>query len=123
MAVYSAPALILYNGQPVLQATRVDHTIDTGNKDVITMLLGRAGFTAGPLSATLSISNAVPADGPEFDWYAIAAAQVEIALDFKMGGRVVSMRGDIRSVKSSSQAEGTPNGIDFEYSATILAIA
>ena len=68
MAVYSAPALILYNGQPVLQATRVDHTIDTGNKDVITMLLGRAGFTAGPLSATLSISNAVPADGPEFDW-------------------------------------------------------
>ena len=33
------------------------------------------------------------------------------------------MRGDIRSVKSSSQAEGTPNGIDFEYSATILAIA
>jgi len=63
------------------------------------------------------------ADGPEFDWYAIAAAQVEIALDFKMGGRVISMRGDIRSVKSSSQAEGTPNGIDFEYSATILAIA
>lgn len=123
MAVYSAPALILKDGVPVLQATRADITMDTGNKDVMTMLLGRAGFTAGPMSMSLSVSNAVPADGPEYNWFAIAAAQVEVPLAFKMAGVTISMVGDLRNVKGSSQAEGTPNAIDFEYSATLVSVA
>ena len=72
---YSGPAFVLYNGRPVLQASSIDFSVETDNKDVNTMLLGRAGHSAGAKSVKLSVSSAVPADGPEVDWVGIADAR------------------------------------------------
>lgn len=120
MARYSAPGFITYRGRPALEATSITFDADTGNKDVITILKGRAGHTAGPLMVTINVDNALPADGPEVDWFALAAAQDEVELGFKIAGNTFRFRGDVRTVKIDTKAEGTPNALSFTYHATYL---
>lgn len=120
MARYSAPGFITYRGRPTLEATSITLDVDTGNKDVVTILKGRAGHTAGPLMATINVDSALPADGPEVDWFALAAAQEEVELGFKIAGDTFRFSGDVRTVKIDSKAEGTPNSVSFTFHATYL---
>ena len=64
MALYSAPGFIDYDGVPALQPNSVDFNIETDNKDVNTLLLGRAGHSAGSKSVKASVMSAVPQAGP-----------------------------------------------------------
>ena len=74
MALYSGPGFVLFNGVPVLQAGSITFNVETDNKDVNTLLLGRAGFSAGPKKVQASVDNAIPAIGMELDWPGIALA-------------------------------------------------
>ncbi len=114
MAVYSGPGFVLYNGAPVLQSDTITYDFQTDNKDVNTLLLGNAGFSAGPRKVQVSVSSAVPADGLEFDWIGIANAQQQVNLSFRLAGTTYNCTGDIRSVKLDTSVDKA-NQVSFEF--------
>lgn len=116
---YSGPAFVLYNGRPVLQASSIDFSVETDNKDVNTLILGRAGHSAGAKSVKLSVSSAVPADGLEVDWVAIANAQAEVPIGVSFAGDTYNCRGDVRSVKLGSSVDKA-NEVSFEFSGRVV---
>lgn len=87
MAIYSAPGFVSYAGVPALQPNSVDFSIETDNKDVHTLLLGRAGHSAGSKSVKASVNSAIPQAGMEMDWVGIGNAQAEISLGFHLAAR------------------------------------
>jgi len=117
MALYSGPGFVLYNGVPVLQAGSVTYNVETDNKDVNTLLLGRAGFSAGPKKVQISVENAIPASGMELNWPAIAEAQAQVSLGFVLAGTTYNATGDVRSVRASTSTENA-NGVSFEFHGT-----
>lgn len=117
MAVYSGPGIVLYQGVPVLQATSITYNVETDNKDVNTLSLGRAGFSAGPRKVQVSVDNAIPASGMELDWPAIAEAQAEVSLGFVIAGVTRNATGDVRSVRVTTSTENA-NGVSFEFHGT-----
>lgn len=122
MAVYSAPGFIDYEGVPALQPSSVDFSIETDNKDVNTLLLGRAGHSAGSQSVKASVNSAIPAAGLEIDWVGIARAQREISLGFHLAGKTYNCKGDVRSVKLGTSTDKA-NDVSFEFSGRIVSVA
>lgn len=118
---YSQPGFVLYSGRPVLQASSIDFSIETDNKDVNTLLLGRSGHSAGSKSIKVSVSAAVPADGLEVDWPAIANAQEEVGLAFKFADATYNCRGDVRSVKLGTSVDKA-NEVSFDFSGRIVNV-
>ena len=120
MAVYSGPGLVLFNGVPVLQASNIDFKVETDNKDVVTLALGRAGFSAGPKKVQASVDNAIPAQsdgGMEVDWPGIALAQQQVSLAFVIAGVTRNATGDVRSVNVKTSTESA-NSVSFEFHGT-----
>ena len=117
MSLYSGPGFILYSGVPVLEAGSITYNVETDNKDVNTLLLGRAGFSAGPKKVQASVDNAIPASGMELDWPAIAEAQSEVSLGFVIAGVTRNATGDVRSVRVTTSTENA-NGVSFEFHGT-----
>lgn len=117
MAVYSGPGIVLYQGVPVLQATSITYNVETDNKDVNTLSLGRAGFSAGPRKVQVSVDNAIPAAGMELDWPGIAEAQEQVSLGFVIAGVTRNAQGDVRSVRVTTSTEQA-NSVSFEFHGT-----
>lgn len=116
---YSGPGFILYNGRPVLQSSSIDFNFDSDNKDVNTLLLGRAGHSAGAKNVKVSVSGAIPAGGLEVDWVAICDAQAEVNLGFVLAGKTYNCAGDVRTTKLGTSTDKA-NGVDFEFSARLV---
>jgi len=111
---YSVPGFVAYESIPVLQAQSISVSVETDNKDVNTLLLGNAGFSPGAKKITISVNNAVPADGMEQAWITIANAQDEVPLSFTLAGTTYNCVGDIRSVKVESSTDKA-NDVSFEF--------
>ena len=118
--LYSGPGFVLYEGTPVLQSSMVSMDVQTDNKDVNTQLLGWAGFSPGPKKVQISVNSAIPAAGLEYDWVAIANAQLQINLAFKLASKTYSCSGDIRNVKLDSSVDKA-NEVSFEFHGTIVS--
>lgn len=121
MAQYSPPGYVLFQGRPVLQASTISMDIQTDNKDVNTLLLDRAGHSAGPIKVVISVNNAIPQAGPEFDWVAVSLAQVEVPLGFVIAGKTYNCEGDIRSVKIDTSTDKA-NELSFEFHGRIAGV-
>ena len=53
----------------------------------------------------------------------LCAAQDEIALVFKIAGDSYAFKGDVRTAKIDTKAEGTPNSVSFSFHATYVGTA
>lgn len=118
--LYSGPGYIIYNGRPVLQASTVNFQVMTDNKEVNTLLLGRAGHSKGPKKVQIQVENAVPQGGVEVDWAAIANAQAEIPLTFVLAGKTYNCSGDVRDVDMKTSTE-SPNSLGFTFHGRIVS--
>jgi hypothetical protein len=112
MALYSGPGYITYRGVPVLQSSLINVELDTANKDVDTMLLGRAGHSRGSKKFTITIENPIPKAGFEIDWMGLALVQGEVELGFVLAGKTWNYIGDIRT-------SGLKSGVDTANSQTL----
>jgi len=121
MAVYSGPGFVLFRGRPVLQANTVSMDVQTDNKDVNTLLLGRAGHSAGSKKVQISVNSAIPQAGLEFDWVGVANAQQEVPLAFKLANKTYNCTGDVRGVKLDTSTEKA-NEVSFEFHGIIVNI-
>lgn len=111
---YSGPGYISYRGRPQLQSESIELSYDSGNKDVDTLLLGRAGHSSGADKVMISVSQAIPKAGMEVDWVAVAAAKSQIDLTFVIAGRAFNTSGDVRTVKLGTNT-GNPNSLSLEF--------
>lgn len=116
---YSVPGFVSFDGIPVLHAQSISMSVETDNKDVVTLLLGNAGFSAGAKKVSFSVSNAIPADGMERAWVTIANAQGEVSLGFTIAGTTYNCVGDIRSVKVDTTTDKA-NDVSFEFHGRIV---
>jgi len=119
MALYSGPGYITYRGVPVLQSSSITVDYDSGNKDVDTLLLGRAGHSRGSKKFTINVENPVPAAGFEVDWMALGLAQGEVELGFVLAGKTWNFVGDIRTTNLRSGVDN-PNTQSFTYHARLV---
>lgn len=123
MALYSGPGYVEYQGRVLRQAKDVEIKFDPQNKDVNTLLLGRAGHTPGPAMVTVSVTSAIPsadAGGLEVDWIAASAAQAEVELTYVCAGTRYRVRGDVRDASMKSSAEGEANTVSFTHHGKLL---
>jgi hypothetical protein len=120
MATYSGPGFVLYRGVPVLQASSVNFQVQTDNKDVNTLLLGRAGHSRGPKKVQVQVENAVPQAGLEVDWIGVANAQAEIALTFRVAGKTWNCVGDVREADIKSGVDN-PNMLSMTFHGRIVS--
>lgn len=119
---YSRPGFISVAGRVLLQVMKVDVNFDSGNKDVDTLLLGRAGHSLGPQKVSIDVSSAVPASGIEGDIITrlINAGTQSFAITY--AGTIYNVEGDIRTAGFSSDV-GNPNGTDFNVSGKLINTA
>lgn len=122
MATYSVPGFVLYQGTPVLQAGSVNFQLQTDNKDVTTLLLGRAGHSRGPVKVQIQVDNAIPQAGYEIDWVGIAKAQGEIALGFKIAGVTYNCVGDVRDADVKTSTEQA-NSLSFTFHGRLVNVS
>ena len=120
MAAYSPPGYVLYRGVPVLQSSSVNYQVMTDNKDVNTLVLGRAGHSKGPKKVQIQVDNAIPQGGMEIDWPGIAAAQVEISLSFKIANKTYNCVGDVRELDIKSTVD-SPNSLSFTFHGRLVS--
>lgn len=120
--IYSGPGFVTVNAVPVLQSSSIDFSVDTQNKDVETLLLGMAGFSVGPQKVMVSVDNAIPQAGMEFDWVGIALAQQAITLGFKLAGKTYTCTGDVRTVKAGTKVSDA-NTVSWEFHGKITSVA
>lgn len=120
MAAYSTPGVVLYQGTPVLQASSCNYQVITDNKDVNTLVLGRAGHSKGAKKVQIQVDNAIPQAGFEIDWPGIAAAQVEIALTFRIANKTYNCVGDVRDVDIKSSVD-SPNSLSFTFHGRLVS--
>ena len=119
---YSRPGFISIGGRTLLQSMKIDVKFDSGNKDVDTLLLGRAGHSLGPQKVSIDVSSAVPASGIEGDIITrlINAGTQSFAITY--AGTIYNVEGDIRTAGFSSDV-GNPNGTDFNVSGKLINTA
>ncbi len=121
MALYSGPGVLLYNGTPVLQASSVELSVDTGNNDVVTLHLGRAGHSPGAKKIQLSVENAVPLEGYEIDWIGLANSQAEVQLGLQtVQGKIYGLTGDVRTARYRTGVDNA-NSLSMEYHGIIVS--
>lgn len=120
MSAYSAPGFVLYQGVPVLQASSVNFQVITDNKDVNTLILGRAGHSKGSKKVQIQVENAIPQAGYEINWPGIAAAQQEIPLTFRIANKTYNCVGDVRDVDIKSSVD-SPNSLGFTFHGRIVS--
>lgn len=119
MSSYSGPGLVLYQGVPLLQALSVNFQVMTDNKDVNTLALGHAGHSKGPKKVQVQVENAIPSSGLEVNWVAVANAQVEVALSFKVANKTWNCVGDVREADIKTGTENA-NGVSFTFHGRIV---
>mgnify|MGYP000911072834 CR=1 FL=1 len=119
---YSRPGYIAVNGRVLLQVMKVELKLDSGNKDVETLLLGWAGPSVGPQKVEISVSSAVPATGIEGDIIPLLVTAGTQSFAITFAGKTYNVEGDIRTAGFSSDV-GNPNGTDFTVSGKLLNIA
>lgn len=119
---YSRPGYISIGGRTLLQSMKIDVKFDSGNKDVDTLLLGRAGHSLGPQKVSIDVSAAVPAAGIEGDIITrlINAGTQQIAVTY--AGSIYNVEGDIRTAGFSTDV-GNPNGMDYNISGKLINTA
>lgn len=120
MSVYSGPGYVVYRGRPVLQSGSVSFQVATNNKDVDTLLLGRAGHSRGARKIQVQVENAIPLAGYEIDWAALANAQAEVALTFRIAGKSYNCVGDVRDVDIRTNVDNA-NSMSFTYHGRIVS--
>ena len=116
---YSRPGYISVAGRVLLQVMKIDVKFDSGNKDVDTLLLGRAGHSLGPQKVSIDVSSAVPAAGIEGDIITrlLAAGTQSFAITY--AGTIYNVEGDIRTAGFNTDV-GNPNGTDFNVSGKLI---
>lgn len=120
MAAYSGPGTVLYRGRPVLQASSAEFDVQTDNKDVVTLRLGRAGHSPGARKVSLQVSNAIPLAGFEVDWVGLANAQAEVQIGFRVANKTYECTGDIRGAKVTTSTEQA-NAVSWEFHGIITS--
>lgn len=121
MPTYSGPGFVSSGPVPLLQAESIDFKHNPDNKPVKTLLLGRAGHSPGAAEVTATVSNAVPAGGPEVDWVAVSAAQAEIPLSFTIAGKTYNCIGDVQNAGYATGVDSA-NKISFEFAGRLVNI-
>lgn len=120
MATYSGPGHVKYRGVPVLQSGSVELDAQTDNKDVNTLLLGRAGHSRGARKVQIQVESAIPQTGMEIDWVGIANAQTEIPLSFTIANKTWNCVGDVRDTRIRSTVNDA-NSVSFTFHGRIVS--
>jgi hypothetical protein len=123
MTVYSGPGSVEYRGRTLRQAKNIKLQIETGNKDVMTLADGRAGHTPGPEMCTVDVASAIPSEqsgGLEIDFVALARAKQEVEFTYQIAGLRYRVKGDVRGVGLSTDAEGGANEVSYQHVGIIV---
>ena len=117
---YSGPGFVVKNGRVLLQSSKIAVEFDSGNKDVLTLLHGRAGHSTGPLMVTINVDSPIPQDGVEADPIADLVEAGTVTLAFKVGVKTYTCEGDIRTA-SLGTSVGDPNTSAFSFHGKLVS--
>lgn len=109
MPEYVKPALVLYNGVPVLRATESDCEVRSNDNAVYELSNGLAGFSDGAEEMMINVQNSIPVGGIEIDWLSLARTHATIEIGFRVPtspSRTYTARGRVMtaSLRSSVNA-------------------
>lgn len=122
MTLYSGPGFVEYRGRVLREAKSISINFESNNKDVNTLTQGRAGHTPGPKTCTVDVSSAIPSEasgGLEVDFVALCNAQAELELTYAIAGKRYRVKGDLRSAKLNTDAEGGANELTYQHVGTL----
>lgn len=107
MNLYEGAAVIQINGRTLAEATKVTITVTSNDMEVNTMAQGFAGFSDGPGKTEVSIENAVPKRGYEFDFVEAVRSKQAVTIVALSGARRHRTEGRIKDASWSNATDAT----------------
>lgn len=121
MSEYSGVGFIRFEGVPCVRSAEIDIDFDSKNTDVDELIAGNAGHSAGAKKYQITVTQSVPANGYEMDWFRLGEAQLQVQLDFVIPGVTDrSYTGDIRNVKAGTKVNQA-NTVNFVFHGRVVS--
>lgn len=112
MDTYEGPGTVLVNNSLLMEAQQVRVSVQSNNREVMTMRKGLAGRSKGPRRSEISIECAVPRDGLEQDFDQSLLDDANVVVVVVMAGTRYQFEGWIDSYEHSQSQDG-PAGFNF----------
>ena len=103
---YEGPAEIYVTGRLLAEASSVQTRVNANNNPVRTMRRGLAGKSDGAREATMSISNAIPRAGAEFDFVTLVKSGAFVEVVQRVAGVAWTFEMWIDSCDVRQQTDG-----------------
>lgn len=106
METYEGPGTVLFANSMLMESQTVRVSVQSNNREVMTMRKGLSGRSKGPRRSEISVENAVPRGGLEaaFDDALLTDQNVEVVV--VMAGRRYNFEGWIDSYEHSQSQDG-----------------
>ena len=109
-----AVGYVFVDGQLLAEELNVDIDFQTGNQIVVTQYKGFAGVSPGASRTMITVKNAIPKAGLEYNAYDAAKNHTPVEFVVFAAGNKRTSTGFIMNVKESFGVD-TPSAIDFEF--------
>ncbi len=117
---YSKPFTVILQGQPLAEVSQITTKTDSGDKPVMTLAQGLAGFSDGPAQCELTGKSALPLAGFEADFAELCMLHVTRQFQIRLANKILTVKGRFMSVTESSSVEN-PNEVDFTFHGRIVS--
>lgn len=109
-----AVGYVFIDGQLLAEELNVDIDFQTGNQIVTTQYKGFAGVSPGAKRTMITVKNAIPKSGLEYNAYDAAKNNTPVEFVIFAAGNKRTSTGFIMNVKESFGVD-TPSSIDFDF--------
>lgn len=116
LALYDR-AVFFANGAMFAEARKVTVKHENNAQDIITMQKGLAGFSPGYGRVTMTVDNAVPQTGLEFDYISSLQNLDIIEVTLFRAAKKITCKGVIKNVDENYDAE-SPSAVSFDFTGT-----
>ena len=119
---FTKPGSFVVGSTPILTAMNAKCSIDSGDQEIDTLILGMAGFSDGATKISVSGEFAIPSTGLEYDFPTTCATHTTIDVGYRTGGRTYQCRGRVLKADMSTDPN-KPSTISVDFKGSILGFA
>lgn len=112
---YLSKIFVAFAGQPLEELTSFRMNGESQLNKVVTIIKGISGFSSGAKQSSISLTAAIPIDGPEFEFWNEMKAETWIDVQVGVGSKDCAGTGKIQKTEiSASTDKAAEISVDWE---------
>lgn len=102
---YLSKLFVAFEGQPLEELTSFELNGEQNLQKIITIMSGLSGFSTGAPEANISLTAAVPIDGPEYDFWNTMRDESWVTIQVGVGKGDFASKGKIQKCRIQGATE------------------